>query len=137
MAVPDFQTIMLPLLQHAEDTNEHSILETLAILASHFGLSDADLEEKIPSGRQTKFYNRVTWAATYLKKAAIIEYTRRGVFKITTRGLDLLKQNPTRIDMGTLAQFPEYVQFRKPNKIRRAKSASDDPRVGSAQILKL
>ncbi|MDQ3220619.1 MAG: restriction endonuclease [Acidobacteriota bacterium] len=127
MAVPDFQTIMLPFLQMAEDGKEHSIPEMLSSLAMHFGLSEKDLAERIPSGRQTKFYNRVTWAATYLKKAAIIEYTKRGVFRITERGLNLIGQNLSRIDMKTLNQFPEYIAFKTVNKKKINRLVIDEP----------
>lgn len=121
MAVPDFQTIMLPFLQFAGDGNVHSIKETLASLASHFKLSDDELTERIPSGLQTTFYNRVTWAQSYLRKALLIETTERGYYQITERGQELLHQNLERIDMSVLAQFPEYLEFkaarRKPKSI--------------------
>ena len=112
MAVPDFQTIMLPFLQFAGDGNVHSIKETLSSLAAHFQLSNDELTERIPSGLQTTFYNRVTWAQSYLRKALLIETTKRGYYQITERGRQLLRQNLERIDMNVLAQFPEYLEFK-------------------------
>ena len=103
---------MLPFLQFAGDGNIHSIRETLASLASHFRLSDDELTERIPSGLQTTFYNRVTWAQSYLRKALLIETTQRGYYQITERGQQLLHQNLVRIDMSVLAQFPEYLEFK-------------------------
>ena len=113
MSIPDFQTIMLPLLRIAGDRKEHFNHPTVEELGIKFGLSDEEKSELLPSGQQPIFYNRVGWARTYLKKAGLIEYTKRGYFKITTRGLDALSRNPTIIDMRFLEQYPEYAEFRK------------------------
>ena len=112
MAIPDFQTIMLPFLQFAGDGNVHSIKETLVALAAHFQLLKDELDERIPSGLQTTFYNRVTWAQSYLRKALLIETTDRGHYQITDRGRQLLTQGLAKIDMKVLAQFPEYLEFK-------------------------
>lgn len=112
MAVPDFQTMMLPFLQMARDGNEHSLKEAREILASHYNLTQDDLEERVPSGQQTKLENRISWVATHLKKAGVVEYTRRGYFRITNRGLNLLNKNLQKIDLKVLQQFPEFVEFR-------------------------
>jgi restriction endonuclease Mrr len=69
MAVPDFQSLMLPLLRVASDGQEHSLAEARDALAREFQLSDPDLEEPLPSGRQSKFSNRVAWAKSYLQPA--------------------------------------------------------------------
>jgi len=113
MTVPDFQTIMLPLLQVAGDEQEHSIHEYLDKLAIHFSLSEQDLNELLPSGKQTTFYNRVGWARIYLTKSGLLEMTRRSFSRITERGKQVLKSNPTRIDMNYLKQFPEYLEFKE------------------------
>jgi restriction system protein len=104
--------MMLPFLKVAADRSEHSLKELRETLASTYKLSDSELEEMVPSGQQTKFSNRISWVATHLKKAGLIEYTRRGCFSITPRGLDLLNQQPDQINLNTLKQFPEYVVFR-------------------------
>ena len=90
MTVPDFQTIMLPLLKVAEDGQEHSGHEFLEQLSRYFELSDEDLNELLPSGKQTRFYNRVGWARTYLIKSRLLEVPRRSFYKITERGIDVL-----------------------------------------------
>ena len=90
MAVPDFQIIMLPLVQMIKDGREYSLTEMINHLKTEFKLTEDELLERIPSGRQAKFYNRVAWATTHLKKAQVIENTKRGVFKITPRGLEVL-----------------------------------------------
>lgn len=112
MAVPDFQSIMLPLLKIAEDGQEHSGQEFLERLAEFFNLSDDELNEVLPSGKQTRFYNRVGWARTYLIKSKLLEMPRRSFYKITERGKEVLKSNPDRIDMNYLKRFPEYIEFK-------------------------
>jgi restriction system protein len=113
MPIPDFQTIMLPLLQFASDGEEHSIHEAVDNLASHFSISEEDGSKLLPSGQQPIFYNRVGWARTYLKKAKLIDDPRRGHFRITNRGKEVLRRNPDRIDMKYLREFPEYIEFRE------------------------
>jgi len=113
MAVPDFQTIMLPLLKVASDGKEHSGNEFLEQLAKHFQLTDEELNELLPSGKQTRFYNRVGWARTYLIKSKLLEMLKRSNYRITERGTDVLASNPGRIDMNYLKRFPEYIEFKE------------------------
>lgn len=112
MAVPDFQTIMLPLLQIAVDGKEHSIQEATSQLAAHFNLTQAEVNQVLPSGQQTVFYNRVGWARTYLKKSRLIDTPKRSFFRITDRGRKALEGRPAKIDMRFLEQFDEYKEFR-------------------------
>ena len=114
MTIPDFQTIMLPLLKIAEDEKEHYIHDAVNELAKIFQLTEEDKTTLLPSGQQPMFYNRVGWARTYLKKAGLLEDPKRGYFVITSRGKDVLKSNPEKIDMKYLRQFPEYLEFRQP-----------------------
>jgi len=118
MAVPDFQTIMLPFLQRTSDQLEHSFSDVSGFIASLYNLSDDEISELVPSGRQTRLMNRVYWVSTHFKKALLIEPSKRGSFRITSRGLDLLNKNPTRIDLATLRNYPEYVEF-KDGKVSR------------------
>jgi restriction system protein len=113
MAIPDYQTIMLPLLQLLGDEKEHSLGDTVDALAAHFGLSPEERGQLLASGQQTVIRNRTGWARTYLKKAGLIESTRRGVFRITERGSSVLASRPARIDVKFLEQFPEFVAFRE------------------------
>lgn len=114
MAVPDFQSLMLPLLRIAVDGREHSLAEARDSLAAEFRLSSADLEEPLPSGRQPKFSNRVAWAKSYLQQAGLLLSPRRGHFQVSDRGRDVLKAPPPRIDIKFLEQYPEFVEFRTP-----------------------
>lgn len=113
MAIPDYQTIMLPLLKIAVDENEHPIGDARDRLADIFKLTEEDRSDLLPSGKQKVFDNRVGWARTYLKKAGLIEYTKRGIFKITSRGKEVLKSTPSEINVKFLEQFPEFISFRE------------------------
>ncbi len=112
MSIPDFQSVMLPLLKFAADQQEHSLREAIETLAQTFKLSDEERKELLPSGQQAVFDNRVGWSRTHMKKAGLLESTRRSFFKITQRGLDVLSRNPQKIDVKFLEQFPEFVEFR-------------------------
>jgi restriction system protein len=112
MAIPDFQSVMLPLLQFAGDNKEHSLREAVDGLADHFGLTETERTALLPSGRQPIFDNRVGWARTYLQKAVLLESPRRAVFQITQRGLEMLRSNPTRIGISTLGKYHEFNAFR-------------------------
>jgi restriction system protein len=100
MPIPDYQTIMLPLLGFAADREEHSLRETIEALADQFELTDEERRDLLPSGRQATFDNRVGWARTYMKKAGLLESTRRGYYRITDRGTDVIGQNPPEINRG-------------------------------------
>lgn len=113
MAIPDYQSIMLPLLKHLADKKEHSNRDVIESLAKTFNLSDEEQKELLPSGRQPIFDNRVGWAHIYLKKAGLIESTKRGCYRIADRGLDVLKQNLPEINVKFLEQYPEFIEFRE------------------------
>ena len=113
MAIPDFQSCMVPFLRHLADAKEHTLRDAEESLAEHFKLTPAERAELLPSGQQGTFKNRIGWARTYLKKAALLEAPKRGVFKITDRGLKTLAANPSRIDIKFLEQFPEFIEFRE------------------------
>ncbi len=111
MAIPDFQSIFLPLLKACADGKEHTKQELLPLLAKLFGLTGSELEIKLASGKQGMFDNRVGWAKSYLKQAGLLENPRRGVFKITARGMQVLSENPQPLNVKYLKRFPEFVVF--------------------------
>lgn len=111
MAIPDFQTLMLPVLKEAE-LGEARIGDVVERLSDTFSLSPEDRSHLLPSGRQTTFANRVHWAKSYLGKAGLIELTRRAHFRITPRGREVLARPPERIDIKFLTRFPEFQAFR-------------------------
>jgi restriction system protein len=113
VAVPDFQTIMRPLLELHSDGQEHEIGITRTALAERFELSEQDRSERIPSGRVTTLQNRVGWAATYLYRTGLLERPRRAHYRITPRGEEMLAAYPDRIDLSVLKQFEEFHEFRE------------------------
>lgn len=126
MAVPDFQACMHPLLVALEDRSERSVTELRSALIDNFSLVQADLDERIPSGRVTTFQNRVGWAITYLFRANLISRPKRAVYRITDRGLFVLEQNPERVDLKVLSQFEEFEDFRQ-TKHGGSASTADEP----------
>lgn len=112
MKIPDCQSIMLPLLKFAGDQEEHSLRQAIDSLAQEFQLSDEERKQLLPSGQQEVFNNRVAWARTYLKKAGLLDSTRRGYFRITDRGVSVLTKNPPKINVHFLEQFEEFRHFR-------------------------
>lgn len=137
MATPDYQSVMLPLLKFAGDGKEHSLRETIEALADEFELTEEERKELLPSGQQATFDNRVGWARTYLKKAGLLQSTRRGYFQITERGIEVLKQNPPEITASFLRQFPEFVEFQKPQQLKVDKAAEqriDESRTPEEEI---
>jgi hypothetical protein len=113
MAVPDFQTLMLPLLKLAGDGQQHTFAEAVERLAEEFQLSDDDRAQLLKSG-QTRMYNRVGWTSTYLKKAGLLRAVGLGRFQLTDRGRDVLTNRPPAIDIAYLeSRFPEMSEFRK------------------------
>ena len=116
MPIPDYQTCMLPFLQYLSDETDHTLRDAEESLAGHFRLTPAERAELLPSGQQGVFKNRIGWARTYLKKSALLESPKRGVFKITARGLKTLASGPNRIDVKYLEQFSEFIEFRDASK---------------------
>lgn len=116
MPIPDFQTVMLPLLQCLQDGEEHTLSEIREQLAQHFALTNEEREELLPSGNQGVFENRVGWARTYLKKAGLLHYVSRGVFQITSRGTQVVDNPPDRISLKFLEQYEEFIEFRDKGK---------------------
>ena len=122
-AIPDYQSIMLPLLKVVNDEQEHRFRDLIETLSEYFGLDDNQRKELLPSGSQLIFDNRVGWAKTYLKKAGLIEYTKRGVIKITARGMATLQENIDKIDVKYLKRFEEFNEF-------QSISTQDDSGIG-------
>ena len=111
MAIPDYQAIMLPLLKLASDGKDHQLQSAVDSLADQFGLTEDERRELLPSGRQQRFSNRVSWARTYMDKARLLESPMRGTFRITDRGQTVLTQNPLEINNKFLHQFDELLPF--------------------------
>ena len=121
MPIPDFQSCMLPVLELAGDGKVHALSEAREYLARRFNLTEQELNELLPSGRQRRFNNRVAWAKVYLEQAGLLSTPRRGQFVITDLGRSLLLEKPSRIDIPLLERYPEFQEFR--NASRRGESS--------------
>jgi restriction system protein len=126
MAVPDFQSVMLPLLKVLGDGEEHSLHEVISTLADQFDLTDEERRELLPSGRQAKLANRIGWARTYMKKAGLLESTGRGKFRINDRGLSVLRDDPPEINVKFLEQFPGFLEFHRGSSKDENNDLNDD-----------
>jgi len=123
MPIPDYQTLMLPLLKIADDGEVHTKRDAVNELAVQFGLSETERKELLPSGKQEIFDNRVGWARTYIKHALLIDHVQRGQFRITDRGKQVLAEKPKRIDNAFLSKFPEFLQFQKRSQAAAAEAS--------------
>jgi len=125
MSIPDFQSLMLPLLKFANDEQEHASRDATDNMARLFRLTDAEREELLPAGHSL-FGNHVGWALTHLRHAGLFETTRRGYFTITQRGKQVLQQNPQSITTKFLMRFPEYQQFVQATRKDKSKKATNE-----------
>lgn len=126
MPIPDFQTVMLPLLEMAGDGKVRAMAEYRKALAERFHLSAEEREELLPSGRQPVFNNRVAWASVYLQRAGLLTRPQRGHYQITERGKDVLKAKPKRIDIKFLQKYPEFNAFRERSKEKKPSQETTD-----------
>lgn len=123
--IPDYQTCMLPLLKYAADNKEHKLADAEEDLSDQFGLTAEERKELLPSKTQEVIFNRIGWARTYMKKAGLLEDTRRGVFKITERGQAVLGENLERLSTKYLRKFDEFNEFQKKHNEKDSKSEND------------
>lgn len=124
MPVPDFQTLMKPLLV-ALSTGETSSAELRAIVARNLNLNKKQLDELLPSGRQTKFANRLAWANVFLQRAKLVERVSRGRYRISDRGRRVLVEDVERIDRKYLERFLEYREWREGSTAKKTQADSD------------
>jgi restriction system protein len=110
--IPDYQTLMLPLLKVVSDGREYKFGDVVELLAQQFQLTEEERKELLPSGTAFLFSNRVGWSRTYLKKAGLLEAPKRGIMAISERGKKVLAENLTEISAQYLNRFPEFIQFK-------------------------
>lgn len=112
MAIPDYESLMLPVLKYAATIgHELRISDVVSAISDQLQLSEAERNQLLPSGKQTIISNRIHWAKFYLQKAGLVESPRRGAFKITSRGMGIFNDPPARIDRNYLMAFAEFRQF--------------------------
>ena len=125
MPIPDYQTLMLPVLKISEDGNTYKFRDVIESLADQFSLTDEERRELLPSGSQAVFDNRVGWARSYLKQAGLLDSPKRGFFQITQRGKELLDSGIVRIDNSVLEQFEEFQDFKNRKKKKYDSDTTD------------
>ena len=115
MPVPDFQSLMLPTLKALSGREETRISNVRKRVSDAEGLSSEQLQELLPSGRQTVFTNRVSWAMIYMEHAGLVKRVRRGVYRLTDEGDGLLAQVPSRVDLKVLLKYPAFIEWKAKN----------------------
>lgn len=117
--IPDFQAVMLPLLKNLSDEQTHHVRDLVEQIAKEFNLTEQERSELLPGGTQEIINNRVGWAASYLKKAQLIQSSKRGYFQITSNGKKLLNQNITVLDVKLLKTIPEFLNWHNSSKTKK------------------
>jgi restriction system protein len=115
--------LTLPVLREFSDGLEHATKDIRALVAVRLGLTPEDLAEMVPNGTQTKFANRAAWAHVYMKRAALLSSSRRGIYQTTERGKSVLQAPPPRIDIEFLNHYPEMAGFRSPVEVPHLKNS--------------
>jgi restriction system protein len=132
MNIPDYQSLMLPLLEALADGKEHALRDVRDAIAAKVGIAPAEREVLLPSGKQPVFDNRIGWAKTYLDKAGLVSSVRRGVYQLTQRGRAVMASKPSRVDVTYLAQFPEFEEFRRKGESESEEEAPSTTTSGAA-----
>jgi restriction system protein len=130
VAIPDFQSLMRPVLIVHADGHPHTQSEVRDRAAATLGVTEDERKMLLPSGKQATYTNRVAWAVTHLAQAVLLERPARGSTQITVRGEQALRDHPDRIDMHVLAGFPEYAEFRNRTRARKGTPAEEPERAG-------
>lgn len=130
--IPDYQSLMLPVLKFVADGKEYRMRDVVNGLANIFKLTEEERAELLPSGQTPLFNNRVHWAKTYLKKSGLIDSQKRATITITDRGRKILKENPSEINVKLLKRFPEFVEFHSVKK----EGMIDTDEIGTDEIKK-
>jgi restriction system protein len=136
MGVPDFQSFFYPILKYSSDGQEHSLDEIRVFLTHNFKLTDEDKAERVPSGTQTKFDNRIYWTKSYFSKAKLIENTKRSHFKITERGLIFLQKFNSNITINDLKTIDEFKEFNNGN-VFLTDNSSMESKENNASVLEI
>jgi restriction system protein len=133
--IPDFQTITLPVLEIMSNEEEHLLQNLVTQISDKYNLTKKEREELVPSGAMSKIKNRTSWVLTHLKKSGLIYPIRRGVFKITEDGLNILKSKPERIDLKFLNKIPAYKNWKDTYKDYQKDTFSSDRKDDDYEIV--
>lgn len=132
MPIPDFQSVMRPILATVADGTPLALSELRERITNAFQLNEQERNERLPSGKQTVIHNRVGWARTYLNKAGLLSIPAKGMVRITDRGREVLNNGPARITVGWLKQYPEFAVFHSANPTDSSAPASQSEPVEQA-----
>jgi restriction system protein len=135
MAIPDFQSLMLPLLQVIGDGTEQTNKDVANAIATKFALTEDDLRQLLPSGQQPAFTNRLAWAKAYLKKARLLESPTRRTIRITPEGKKVLDENPSKVNIRYLNQFPSFDWHRKAEVAEQGKDEAEEAQSTPEELL--
>jgi restriction system protein len=133
MAIPDFQTLMRPMLEVHADGSPRTQAEVRELVAVMLGVTEAERKELLPSGKQPTYTNRIAWAGTHLAQAGLLHRPARGISQITDRGRQILLDHPDRVDLRVLAGYPEYAEFR--NRTRERAGGTSETAAGTSDDL--
>lgn len=129
MSIPDYQSLMLPVLVAVSDGLTHKGSAIAASVAAALQLGEDDLAQMNLGSKQTTFFNRTNWAMTYLTQAGLLKRPKRGLYEITERGRGALNSGLDRITVGYLNQFPEFLDFKNRTHAKTAKA------VGATEVV--
>jgi restriction system protein len=126
MGIPDYQTLMKPVLLLFQDEEEHKTSEIVEKVSDEFKLTSDERNKRLPKGSDKVIGNRVGWAIKYFKEAGLLKNIRWGFYVITKKGIELIKENPDRIDNSFLSRYSGFLDFRKPNKQREVEPVTPE-----------
>lgn len=127
MSIPDYQTLMIPILKVCSDGKDHQTRSLVEQFVSEFGLSEDERTQLTSSGKVTVLRSRVGWARSYLKKAGLISYPSRGYTRITDEGLKVFRGNPDGINSKMLKKYPGFQEFTSRNRLSSKKTDASQP----------
>jgi restriction system protein len=134
MPIPEFNEIKAPALQFFADGKEHHIKEVYESLAKHFALTEEELSQVLPSGRQLRWHNRASWACYDLFRAGLLVKPRRGVYLITEIGKQIAATHPKMIDRDFLMQFPDFAAWQELTEAGRSSEEKALPEATSSSV---
>lgn len=125
MAIPTYEEIMLPLLKLVSSGKTYKTKDYVKELEDIMQLTEEERSKMRKDNKFTVFYDRATWAKTYLKKADLLESPNRGEVKISQRGLEVIKSNITILNNKFLEQYEEFRSFKYSGKDKDDKKSEE------------
>jgi restriction system protein len=112
VTVPDYESMMLPLLRAVEDGQPHRVRDLVRVVADALNVSTLDRVATTRGGGQTQLDSRARWAKVYLARAGLLQTVGRGEVQLTSEGRKVLAESPARVDVAFLSKYPSFRQFR-------------------------